>query len=58
MAVLNNFIVNCAKKSWIPDRIPIGKKLRRIGGGYVDKTTLTTTLLDGTEEKEELKIIT
>ena len=46
------------KISWIPDRIPIGKKLRRIGGGYVDKTTLTTTLPDGTEEKEELKIIT
>ena len=53
-----NFIVNCAKKSWIPDRIPIGKIFRRIRGGYVDKTTLTITLLDGTEEKEELQIIT
>ena len=56
MAVLDSILSSIAQKqSWIPDRIPIGKKLRRIRDGYVDKTILITTILDGTEEKEELK---
>ena len=58
MEVLDSILLSIAQKN---DGFQIesqsGKKLRRIGDGYVDKTTLTITLLDGTEEKEELKIL-
>ena len=59
MAVLDPILWSIAQKfHGFQVETPSGKRIRRIGDGYVDDMTLTTTLPDNTKEKEELQTIT